>query len=63
MSLRARSETKDEVVTTRLDAEMVERLRELAKQHERTVAAEVRLAVRKYLEGIDEEATREDVPA
>jgi predicted DNA-binding protein len=50
MSLRARAETKDEVVTTRLETEMVDRLRELAKEHERTVAAEVRLAVRRYLE-------------
>lgn len=32
---------------------MVDRLRELAKEHERTVAAEVRLAVRLYLEGLE----------
>lgn len=52
MSLRARPEVKSEVITTRLETELVDRLRELARVHERTVAAEVRLAVRKYLDGL-----------
>lgn len=56
MTLRARPETKDEVVTTRLETSLVEQLRKLAKDNERTVAAEIRLAVRQYLDGLDTEA-------
>ena len=52
MSLRARAERKDEVITTRLETDLVERLRVLAREHERTIAAEVRLAVRRYLDEV-----------
>ena len=45
---------KEEVVTTRLDAEQVIRLRLLAAQNERTLSAEVRMAVRLYLEQNEE---------
>ena len=43
------TERKDEIVTVRLDGDTVDRLRNLAREHERTVSAELRLAVRFYL--------------
>ena len=42
-------ETKDEILSVRFEAGQVESLRVCAKEHERTVAAEIRLAVRRYL--------------
>jgi predicted transcriptional regulator len=41
---------RDEVITTRLDTDVVRRLREIARDNERTLSAEIRLAVRVYLE-------------
>ncbi len=42
--------TRDEIVTTRLETETVERLREYARLQERTVSSVLRLAVREYLD-------------
>ena len=41
---------KQENVKVRMDSEMLRALEERAKRHERTVAAEIRLACRKLLE-------------
>lgn len=40
---------KDEFLTLRLPADLLERLQALAAKNERTVAGEVRLAIRQHL--------------
>lgn len=49
MVFRARGNPKT-VLTLRLDEEQLEKLRERAERNERTISAELRLAVRKHLE-------------
>lgn len=41
---------RDEVVTSRLEPEMCDKLRKVARRNERTISAEIRIAVREYLE-------------
>ena len=41
--------TQTEVVQVRMPVDMLDRLREMARENERTIAAEVRMAIRGYL--------------
>ncbi len=50
MSFRTRPERKTEVITTRLETDLADRLRELAKDVENTVSSEVRIAVLRHVE-------------
>lgn len=49
MSLRASTPEPKDHVTVRLDPEQAKQLRELAALNERTVSAELRIALRRYL--------------
>lgn len=49
MARNTKRETKDEFLTLRLQADLLERLQTLATRNERTVAGEVRLAIRQHL--------------
>ncbi len=42
-------ENREVVVTTRLETEVFNQLREHARLHERSISQELRLAVRRYL--------------
>ena len=49
MNLRARDGAAKTNVAVRIDVELWKRLEELAKAHERSISAEVRVAIRKHL--------------
>jgi len=50
MSLRARGGEARTNVAVRIDVELWKRLEELARAHERSVSAEIRVAIRKHLD-------------
>jgi hypothetical protein len=49
------SSTKDEFLTLRLPRKLYEQVKELAVRNERTLAGEVRLALRKHVENGSQE--------